>query len=173
MKNIILLILTITLFLSGCEKDDICDANTPTTPRLIIEFYNSASPSELKPVDDLKLISDIEGIDTTFADVTRIAVPLQTTADVTRYRFVLNYNSTDPALIYEDTLEFNYTRENIFVSRACGYKTLFTLNDNPELPDGVILNDDPNTDLGSWIDNIVVEKNNLETENEVHIRILF
>ena len=36
MKKILLLLAFIAL--SSCEKDDICDATTITTPRLIIEF---------------------------------------------------------------------------------------------------------------------------------------
>ena len=41
MKKIFALSLIVLLSLSGCEKDDICDANTPTTPRLVIDFYNT------------------------------------------------------------------------------------------------------------------------------------
>ena len=36
MKKIILLLFVIALSFSGCEKDDICDADTVTTPRLVI-----------------------------------------------------------------------------------------------------------------------------------------
>lgn len=38
MKKILYFLLVFTFGLSSCEKDDICDANTPTTPRMLISF---------------------------------------------------------------------------------------------------------------------------------------
>ena len=52
MKKIYLLFL-IAITFSSCEKDDICDANTPTTPRLIIDFYDATNPTALKNVINL------------------------------------------------------------------------------------------------------------------------
>ena len=40
MKKTFLHLLILIAF-SSCEKDDICDANTVTTPRLIIDFYDN------------------------------------------------------------------------------------------------------------------------------------
>jgi hypothetical protein len=112
--------------LPGCEKDDICDPTTATTPRLIIDFYSKSNPAELKNVTNLALIAEGQEQDTLkFNEVSRIEVPLRTTGDVTKYRFVMNYNN--PALINQDVIEFKYTRTQIFVSRACGFKTLFVL----------------------------------------------
>ena len=48
MKKIISFLLLFAFGLSGCEKDDICDANTPTTPRLIISFYDYNNPTVKK-----------------------------------------------------------------------------------------------------------------------------
>ena len=56
MKKIISLLLLFTFGLSSCEKDDICDANTPTTPRLVITFYDNAAPTTLKTVTNLKVV---------------------------------------------------------------------------------------------------------------------
>jgi uncharacterized protein DUF6452 len=176
MKKIFLLLALV--FVAGtfvhCEKDDICDANTPTTPRLIIEFYDISSPTTLKNITDLQLISDITGLDTlVFNGVSKIQVPLNTDEDRSQFRFILNSESTDPLLIFEDTLEFNYGRETVFVSRACGYKTLFDLNNDISLPDPYVLNGNPNATTGEWIKNIIIEKYNLENENETHIKIYF
>src|SRR5690606_11984907 len=160
----------------GCEKDDICASTTPTTPRLVIEFYNEANPAQPKNVTNLELISDVPDMDTLrFSAVSRILVPLKTTVDSTLYRFVLNAGNPNPAFIYTDELQINYARQDIFVSRACGYKTLFELNndDLPETPEAIILNGIPNDFSGVWIKDIVIEEYNLENETDVHVKIYF
>lgn len=168
MKRIFLL-LVVVFSLSGCEKDDICDANTVTTPRLVIEFYdnNIATPT-LKNVTGLNVIAQGYTTPITFSGVSKIQIPLKTTGDTTTFSFILNSGDNDPTNDNEDILQFNYTRNNIFVSRACGYKTLFNLNDtNP------IIQSEPTTPDGIWMDNITIVKSNLESENEVHVQIRF
>jgi len=168
MKRIFLL-LVVVFSLSGCEKDDICDANTVTTPRLVIEFYdnNIATPT-LKNVTGLNVIAQGYTTPITFSGVSKIQIPLKTTDDTTTFSFILNSGDNDPTNDNEDILQFNYTRNNIFVSRACGYKTLFNLNDtNP------IIQSEPTTPDGIWMDNIAIVKSNLESENEVHVQIRF
>ncbi len=167
------LLLLFALSFSACEKDDICDANTSTTPRLIIDFYDITNPTLRKNVTNLGIIAN--GMDTgiLFTGVNKIQVPLRLTENSTKYRFILNSGNTNPDLIYTDTLEFNYSRKTVFVSRACGYKTLFDLNNDVALPDPYILNNNPAVTQGIWIQNIAVEKYNLESENETHIIIYF
>lgn len=168
MKKIFLL-LVVVFSLSGCEKDDICDATTVTTPRLVIEFYdnNIATPT-LKNVTGLNVIAQGYTTPITFNGVSKIQIPLKTTDDTTTFRFILNGSDSDPTNDNEDLLQFNYTRNNIFVSRACGYKTLFNLNDtNP------IIQSEPTTPDGIWMNTITIVKSNLESENEVHVQIRF
>ena len=88
MKKIILFLFVLALSFSGCEKDDICDANTPTTPRLVIGFYDFLNPSVLKNVTDLKVIGDgmpkgvlFNGAETTSANT--ISIPLKTVGTTT------------------------------------------------------------------------------------------
>jgi hypothetical protein len=167
MKKIFLLLFVFLLV--GCEKDDICDANTPTTPRLVIEFYDfNASTETLKNVTNLGVIapSFIEGIG--FNGVNKIQVPLKTTEDTTTLRFIQNGSDTNITNDNEDILKFNYSRNEVYISRACGFKTLFTLNTtSPIVPT------EPFSSASSWIKNIVIVKANLENENEVHIKIFF
>jgi hypothetical protein len=54
MKKIILLLFVIVYSFSSCEKDDICDANTVTTARLVISFYDVTNSAILKNVTNLK-----------------------------------------------------------------------------------------------------------------------
>lgn len=168
MKKILLLLVAIAWSSSGCEKDDLCDENTATTPRLIINFYDVSNPSVPKPVTNLVIIGEGQATGIQFND-SSVAVPLKTEADVTKYKFILNYgNTTNPEFVNEDDLEFSYIRNNIFVSRACGFKTIFVLDgENP------FIQTDAATPDGLWMQNITVMQPNILNENEVHLKIYF
>ena len=172
MKRILALLL-ITICFSSCEKDDICAEET--TPRLIMEFYDVTNPTVKKNVTSLKvtgyktdnttLLTDSLG---TFSGVSKIELPLRITEDVTKYSLILNSTSTS-VTPNTDILEFKYTRQNVFVSRACGYKTIFTLNNSPN---GVIRTDNVIPE-SFWMQNINIQTTNINTENEVHIKVFF
>jgi hypothetical protein len=162
MKKTFILLFIVLLAFSGCEKDDICAADTPTTPLLIIEFFDFDS-NALKSVSKLK-IQDSETLKLlgTYSE-TKIKLPLKTDSDSTKFIFTLN--SETPAALNIDNLEFNYVRNSVYISRACGYKTLFLLNSNsPTKTDNVI----PDT---FWIKKITVTKPNILNEDETHIKI--
>lgn len=171
MKRILALLL-ITICFSSCEKDDICAEET--TPRLVLEFYDVTNPTVKKNVTSLKvtgyktdnstLLTD--SLDT-FSGVSKIELPLRITEDVTKYSLILNSTSTS-VTPNTDILQFNYTRQNVYVSRACGYKTIFTLNS----PIGVTRTDNATPDL-FWMQNINIQTTNITTENEVHIKVFF
>lgn len=165
MKKILALLL-ITLSFSGCEKDDICIDET--TPRLVLEFYDISNPSNLKNVVNLKIkgVGQTDDLGT-YNAVSKIELPFDITQDTTKYSLILNSTSSTGA--NEDLLQFNYSRKNVFVSRACGYKTIFELN---SFPSGVIKTDAA-TPEGFWIQDINILTTNIETENETHIKILF
>ena len=175
MKKIFLVLLVAFSF-SSCEKDDICDAATSTTPRLVIEFYDTliATPT-LKNLTNMKAIATgmDEGVvfNSTLAitnplryvtNTSKIYLPLDPSATTTTYTLTNNFGA---ATANADVLTFNYTKKEVYVSRACGYKYLFNLtNSNTNILS-------PDTD--NWIKNIIIVKPNLETENEVHIKIYF
>lgn len=167
MKKIYLLI-AIAIAFSGCEKDDICDAATSTTPRIIIQFYDNVNTTELKNVSNLQ----VTGVGlatplTVFNGVSTIKLPLKTDMDVTKYSLILNSTSTT-GTNNEDFLEFNYTSQSIFVSRACGFKSVFALNTT----NGVLQTNAAAPDE-SWIQSITIETNTIENEDETHIKIYF
>jgi Family of unknown function (DUF6452) len=172
-KKIVLFVIAFAFF--GCEKDDICDATTSTTPRLVIRFYDIDKGTVPKSVKDLKVIGKgrTEGIifNTLTSDAKyltsgdAISIPLDTNNDVTEYSFILNFGAT--TLSNTDNLKFDYVRKTVFVSRACGFKTTFQLNPNtPTLTNNTISD-------GNWIKYISVEKSNIENENETHLKIFF
>ncbi|CAN1525570.1 hypothetical protein MCEGE10_01224 [Flavobacteriaceae bacterium] len=167
MKKLILFLLVLSMSFSSCEKDDICDAATATTPKLIIEFYDVLNPTVLKNVTNLAVKEiGIASAVISFNSVSKIQLPLKTNEVITKYSFILN--STDVTIDNEDFLQFKYTHQNVFVSRACGFKTIFTLD--PTTP---YLKSDASTPDGFWIRNITVETSNITTENETHIKIYF
>ena len=166
MKKILPLILVLSMSFSSCEKDDICDATTATTPKLIIEFYDVLHPTVLKNVTNLAVKEIGSTTIIGFVSESKIQLPLKTNEDITKYSLILN--STDVTIDNEDFLQFNYTRQNIFVSRACGYKTIFTLD--PTTP---FIKTETSTPDGYWIQNITVATSNITTENETHIKIYF
>jgi hypothetical protein len=174
MKKItLLLVILFSLAFTGCEKDDICDANTITTPRLVISFYDINNSSVLKNVTNLKIIGEgmTEGFSfngRTLINGSTVSIPLKTDADVTRFSFILNYDNLNTALVNEDHLQFNYSRENLFVSRACGFKTEFTLDPlTPYVHTDAALADE------KWIQYIAVKNSTIDNENETHLEIFF
>jgi hypothetical protein len=71
-------------------------------------------------------------------------------------------------LIDIDEVTFNYAKNDVFVSRACGFKTLFTLDPlNPYMQTTI-----PAT-KSKWMQFISVEKSNIANENETHIKVFF
>ena len=154
MKRIIMLLCLVMAF-SGCEKDDICVDET--TPQLVLEFYDISNPTVLKNVVNLKVTGDgMTDALNTFNGVSTISLPLKTNEDTTKYHLLLNSNGSTAS--NEDVLEFNYTRENVYVSRACGYKTVFELNN----ANGLVLTDAITPD-GLWIQDTNLQTNSIIT----------
>lgn len=168
MKKISILVLLVAAIFSGCEKDDICAETTATTPRLIIDFYDFTNPTLTKNVTNLGVLG--EGLDTVilFNGVSKVQIPLNLTQDISKYQFILNYGNSNAAFINTDNLQFDYLRNNVFVSRACGYKTLFTLDDTSPFTQT-----DAATPDGLWMKNITVLQSNITNEDETHLSISF
>lgn len=178
MKKILAFLMILGFASSSCEPDDICDPTTPTTPRMLIQFFNIKDPSTAKNVSKLKVIGvgkgeegvilnpSASGDEKYVTSGNSILLPLNTESDVVKYRLINNYDSKNPLLINEDILEFKYTRQSSYVSRACGFKTIFELdNTNP-----FILTDKTPADT-MWIQIVRVEQNNITSENETIIKI--
>jgi len=178
MKKIISLLLLFTFGLSSCEKDDICDANTPTTPRLVMTFYDISNPTKTKNVTNLKVIGDNmkEGIvfneslaeDDTLRYVTNgssISIPLKVNDTTSTFKFI--FSSLSTTAINTDVIKFNYTTQNVYVSRACGFKTVFQLKSTSPF-----VHTDPDADT-FWMTEVDLQNPNIESENETHIKVFF
>lgn len=149
----------------NCEKDDICEDGTPTTPRMIIEFYDNNNPTAKKSVTNLAVVAQNITDTLLFNGVSKIEIPLKTNAENVSFNFVHDSKNTTVSLRNTDEVIANYTRSDVFISRACGYKTVFTLNDSNGL--------DFTTDTDNWIKEIAIQNHNILNENEVHVKIFF
>ena len=165
MKKLVFITLSLLLAVSfwNCEKDDICAEGTPVTPRLIIEFYDAANPTVLKSVTNLGVIEPTFTEGFGFTGVNKIQVPLRTTVDVTTLNFIQNGSDTDSSNDNIDAITFNYERVDEYISRACGFKTLFYLNETG----GINLINDGN----NWLKSTLLITPNILNENETHLKI--
>ncbi len=159
MLKIVLKISSIFLFFSffSCERDDICI--DPVTPKLIVLFKDKTDHTLSKEVNDLQVEIDSLGVFVPYGGVQTtdsIAIPLRVDVDETKYRFIQNYGDDTNELSDEFTV--NYQRELEFVSRSCGYKTIFK--------DVSISNLSNN-----WIDEIEIKQQNILNEKEAHLNI--
>lgn len=139
MKHSFALFLLSAIVFWACEKDDICSEDTETTPRLVLKFYDNDNPNVVKSVPDIlvhgignnAIIGELDG--TVSKD--SIFLPLKTDAAETTFsiykNFAVNDNNTpddtsdDFIEGNEDILTVSYNRNEVYVSRACGYKTIF------------------------------------------------
>lgn len=123
---------------ASCERDDICPESTPTTPSLIITAFDVDEQDNKKNIFGFRIQGvDIDEVLTGYNVVTNdsIVLPLKTHTNTSQYKLHSNYTyddndtpeDTSDDIIggNQDIINISYTTENVFVSRACGYKTIF------------------------------------------------
>jgi len=157
----VILLLTVIVALNGCSRDDICPEGSETTPLLIIVFRDILDPTEAKQVPNLTVRADYNNnVDVLIAsNIDSIAIPLRTGADDTRFQFI-NENAGG-TFTNIDVITFLYQREDVYLNKACGFKTIYNELDFD-------LQDDPN----KWLLNIIVRTQTVKDEAETHITIL-
>jgi hypothetical protein len=153
-KIIIIALCTIALF--TCERDDLCDEDTPTTPRMIFEFRDLANPESTKDVMDLRVedpddsshfLTDYNGT----TDELQMILPLKTERNETlegetQYVVYKDYaiddngtpddTSDDFPTGNSDVITITYKVIDVYVSRACSYKTTYENVVVTIVPDG-------------------------------------
>jgi len=166
-------VLAILIILTGvsCERDDICSENTPTTPSLVIRFYNVDDQEQTKQVRLLTVNGiDSEGnplddiVSSTSTDSIVLPLRFQNEGVITTSSFQLIKDSdfdsdTNPNTFSNiDVIEVSYTPQFIYVSRACGYKSIFN-----NLQNTLIIDSD------NWIFGYNIINPTIENENTAHI----
>lgn len=169
MKKIITLLLLFVCIAFSCERDDICPEDTPTTPRMVVEFRDVTTPDNTKNVTGLHIedFDDsehvLDGYSITSED--QMLLPLKTDANETKYRIYKNYANTDGTITGNpDIITITYETTEIYVSRACGYKTIF---------ENVLLTITPETSPDNWMIFAAPENDNqtVINEDEIHFTI--
>ena len=187
MKKILILIVTLvslifTLTLLGCERDDICAEAVATTPRLIIRFYDINNPDNLKQVRQLEAeglkdgSDESNGIIIPRANTDSINLPLNFESEIetfTRFRltkdadFANDTNAdgedNEDTVSNPDVITIKYTPEFIYVSRACGYKSIFNLDEIEGISREV--------DEDIWITSFEIVNQTIDNENAAQIII--
>ena len=167
MKKTIALIL-LCLIVTTCEKDDICSSDTGTTPKLILRFYDVSNEEDTKLVPKLlvyglddageRVLFDHIGLSASNKD--SIAIPLRTDGNSTRFAVHRDFENADFDTGNFDIITANYINEEIYVSRACGYKTIY--ND---------LSLDLETDTDNWVFNSEIINTTVNNETTAHVKI--
>jgi hypothetical protein len=165
MKKFIYLFFIVIL---SCEKDDICPETTQTTSRMVIEFYDLTNPDQLLEVPGLFALGlNSEGIEIPINNeivTTRssIALPLKTDETETEFNLYKNYDIVDGTVIGNpDTIKVTYSPENVYVSRSCGFKTIFDIQTFSIT-----------SDSDQWMISSDTLISTITNENDIHIKIL-
>ncbi len=150
------------LISTGCQRDDICSAATQTTPMLLISFFDVEDPGTAKPATNL-LVREIfyDTIIYNRVNASEIRIPLRVDSGTTEYDFILNApaeEATDESNAAR--LTFSYDPDEIYVSRACGFKVNFR---------NLIVGFSPEN--SAWISSITVVEENIENETSAHVHI--
>lgn len=177
----ILYFLTIIILNQSCQRDDICTEDTPTTPRLLVEFFDIIEQDVLKSVPRLSVYAaenSPEDPNTNFvinnSNTNVIALPLivGNEGELTTTRFALEMDTNlrldeDPDTNSNvDIIEITYTPEFQFVSRACGFRSVFT---NVSVS---VVDDGNNWILLTNFPNIINNTITVEDETATHLNIL-
>ena len=160
-KHSIILLLVALSITFGCTRDDICSEATQTTPLLIITFKDAINPVQYKLVSNLSVATTDDPAIEIIKSVTTdsIVIPLKNNVDITR--IIFTEGDTEESEGNPDTVTFSYIRENIYLNRACAYKTIYK-EINMEV--------DPENNT-NWIQNSEILLTNVENENQAHITI--
>lgn len=167
----LLFIVAILAVIIGCEKDDICTDANADTAQLVIRFYDVADTDTPKAVTNLLIVGENNalsyGIESTRDS---IAIPLRILENNTSYTLIKEYevndngtpdDSTDDfATGNEDNITITYDNNQIFISKACGFKNVF---EN--------INFGFTADADNWILNTTIENNTIENSTNAHVHI--
>lgn len=151
--------------LSACEKDDICDGGESVTPNVIINMYDRLNSETLKPAIKIGIIA--EGFKDTlfFKNRSKIELPLQINTSETTWKVILyELNAVNDTIKKNEELKFNYTPEALYVSKACGYKTIFHDFNTTKLP---------NTSNDAWIQSIYKLTTEITNQDNAHIQLFY
>ncbi|MCX2681527.1 DUF6452 family protein [Galbibacter sp. EGI 63066] len=164
-----------TAFFSACERDDICPPGDLTTPVLKVGFYNLQNQDSEKRATRLRIrgmdsVGDTLAVLNTFPDRTHrteVDIPLKTYENSSTFQFIFDSASDEDGNETGniDTIQFNYVRQERFVSRGCGYAVSF------DRLEAVLNPEQGTTSTEGWISSIFVQDRNIQHQDTIHVKI--
>ena len=164
----VLLIASLVLYFSSCEKDDICvDGDTPL---LVIGFFDATDTTLAKEVPSLRIKEVIlDDVVDTFTDrsssLDSIGIPLRIDSNDTSFEFIMDSDddgTTGEEIGNIDVLTISYQTREAFVSRACGFVANY---------DNLSINLPANSE--NWIQDISIVQQTVENSNNIHVKIFY
>ncbi|WP_159947190.1 DUF6452 family protein [Polaribacter septentrionalilitoris] len=159
MRKIIFLLGFVLLINTSCEKDDFCLQN-PITPNLIITFYDEVNRETPKNVRRFSIIAQGK-TDSLFTNSTSdsIAIPLNSIDTKTVY--TLKKNDSDGTIANNQiaTFTIEYTPQDEYVSRSCGYRVIFN---------NITFSKDTNSWIKDFTPNV---STTIDNQNAAHVQI--
>lgn len=149
MKKILGFLLLLIVLISACEKDDFCTQNPITKKSLILRFYDNVNRTTLKDVATIDVWA--ENKDSIYVGITTdsLVIPLNANTNQTIYNIRKN------SIVEQFTI--NYSTENEYISRSCGYKVIF--------------NDLSFSASNNWITDFTTIETSLENQDAAHVQI--
>src|SRR5690554_4383508 len=125
-KKIALLLLAIGILLS-CTRDDLCPANTATTPSMVVVFNDFQNTDTRKTVEGLRVETDDLERKVVVARSTKdsIVLPLNVNGQETAYRFIKTTITETDTILKIDNILFTYDKNDVYINRACGFRAEF------------------------------------------------
>ncbi|APY00177.1 DUF6452 family protein [Lacinutrix venerupis] len=170
MKKITTILLLFLSLIFSCERDDLCPEDTPTTPKLFVEFRDNTLTDNAKNVALLRVedFDDSERVLEGYNAVTasQMLLPLKTNTTETKYRVYRDYSIVNDEIEGNaDVITITYETEEIYVSRACSYKTIYK--------NVVLTIEDPEPGEENWMQFAEPENENqtVINEDEIHYTI--
>lgn len=160
------ILLASALAFQSCEKDDLCGGLNVKTPLVNIEFYNKDNISQQKAPEELVCYAvGHENEKKNFILQSKISLPLQLSG--TRTQWVLEYRTivNNDTIIRKDTLNLSYETQSEYISKACGYRSIFNNVTTS-------INNNTSNQPGEWIVSLE-SMNQIINENDIHVKILF
>ena len=149
-------VILILFFFTSCEPDDICLESNEDTPNLILKFVDSFS-GENKSVNNLRIKGINNNEDFFVGTIDSISIPLSNYENTSSFSFTKEFDSNQSN---EDLIYFNYSRNNVYISRSCGYKMEYEINNI------IVENDNSN-----WIEDSIIETRTVNNEISHHVKI--
>ena len=153
------------LLFTSCEKDDVCGGLNAKTPLVNIEFYQQDNINQLRAPQELQCYAVGHKTKIVFRQQSKISLPLEINASATdwvlEYRTLVNNDTVKKV----DTLKFAYNTESYYISKACGYRSVFKNV-------STTINSNTGNQAGYWM--VSQESmNEISNENDIHVKVLF